>query len=515
MNYTQPGHRTLRTLLLSIVAFGLVGGLHAQVKYHNAGDMHLQIIGGGYFSYEWATPPQSMTWPAGWYERNNLVWYSVDMATSEDVILYITDGDTSWATYGFWPGITQENNNVPISIEKSVRYVPPTVTVDGVVLTPYFEDTHDSNLPADEMIEIEYIMNAESEQGYPGVKITQRSYSFVNQNHDDYVIFDVVFEYTQQKGTDPTQFMPDNPLDAWLAILYGFQPCEYGARTLDMYGYFGGWYEQDDHSTHTVVPSAYSTTRSELAISYTWDGDSPEYPGDDTGDPHPNTGEFLSPQYVGYAFLHVDNAPGDVTDDRSNPQTIAVHSMEDWWWDDEAWSIDVVSAGTFKSNEEILPAPIAIQATKKYHFEKGESVQISYALGAGGLSVEQCKAYGAQWLAGELTDVQKNDLLAGGKDSLIATLDKAAWAFEHDLQVPAAPPSPDLTVTSGPDEILLEWRDVSNDPDPITDQLDFAGYRVYRAIGKRDTTYTQIYEGTNQIQRTIIALALVKESSKK
>jgi len=31
----------------------------------------------------------------------------------------------------------------------------------------------------------------------------------------------------------------------------------------------------------------------------------------------------------------------------------------------------------------------------------------------------------------------------------------------------------------------------------------------------RDAKITQIYEGTNQIQRTIIALALVKESSKK
>ncbi len=466
-----------------------------QVKYHDSGDIYLQIFGGGYFSYEWNIPNQTMRFPNGWDLRDNVAFYSVWALTDYDIVL---DDQGSLGTNGVWPGHTQENNNKPISIKKYYRYRPPSVMVDEVLLTPYFDDELDPTLPCDQKIEINYVMNSEVGQGYPGLAITQRSYSFVNENHSQYVIFDVNYQYTQQSGLNPDEYMPDNPLDAWLGILYGFQPCKIGARKLGMYGYFGGWDEQDDIATHIVAPSQYSSTRDELVVSYAFDGDSPDYDGDDMGDPDPVTGEFLSPQYVGFTFLHVDKSVDDETDDPSNPYTIGVNQMDELWYDNNEWAVEYFNTGTFYENDEIMPyLPCNWQATKQYQFEKNDDAHIVYALGgATGLSIEEAKTEGEKWLNGQITDADKNALLEEGVDELVDVLDRAAWCWERGMSVPAPPPSPDIVVTSGPDEILIEWSDVSDVPDPVTDNLDFAGYRVYRAIGSRDTTYTQIYEGT-------------------
>lgn len=50
--------------------------------------------------------------------------------------------------------------------------------------------------------------------------------------------------------------------------------------------------------------------------------------------------------------------------------------------------------------------------------------------------------------------------------------------------------------SEGP-QIRLTWSDESrNEPDFDTGNNDFAGYRVYRATGARDSVYHQIYQGT-------------------
>lgn len=474
--------------LLTIEAYGIV-------KYHEIGNAQIQILDGGYFSYEWNTPRQTLNWPSGWSQRRNVVWYSPCVLTTEDVIL---DTLGSTATYGVHPGITQENNNFPVSITKYVKYLPPSIDIDGERITPPFTDfIVDPDLPSDEMIEIEFILRGEPEQGYPGMTVVQRSYSYTNQNHDDYIIFDVNFIFSHAFDTLPEHNIPDQTLDFWPIITYGFQPCERGARELDMYGYFGGWYNQDDSASYMIIPSIYSSTRESLVVSYGWDGDSPNYTGDDVGDPHPLTGEFLSPQYAGFTFLHVDSSALNSNDDPSDPHTVGATSMDVLWMDDEVEQVDMFTAGTFTEPGDILPCPISWQACKPYTLSKDDDLHIVYALGVGGLSIESCKEYGAEWLAGTLSDTEKNSLLSTGRDSLVATLQRAAWCYDRSLSVPEPPPSPDISVTSGPDEIIIEWSDVSDVPDPVTDVVDFAGYRVYRSIGTPDTTFTLIYEGTD------------------
>jgi len=382
--------------------------------------------------------------------------------------------------------------------ESCIRYEPPSITVDGTVLTPFFNDEVDPTLPADEMIEIQYIVNSEPGQGYPGMAVTQRSYTFTNSTHDDYAIFEVEYQYTRQAGDNPDRLIPDNPLEGWIGIMFGFQPCEYGARQLDMYGYFASMDDGDDMTDFMAVENQYSSTRDSMFISYTWDVDNPDYAGDDTGDPHPITGEFLSPQYAGYTMPHVDSDVDDQSDDSSNPRTIGVDAMDSdvMWGDNEDLAVTIFASEEKIHNVEIIGAPICFQYTKQFHFETDDVIKVVHAVAAGGLSIEKCKEYGAQWKAGSLTDEQKNDFLATGRDSLIKTMDRATWAWENNMDIAVPPPSPDLEITSGPDQIHIEWSDVSDVPDPITDENDFAGYRLYRSLGLRDTVYTEIYEGT-------------------
>jgi hypothetical protein len=489
---------TVKLIFLPVILMSMLlifsNPVFGQQKYHEANDMHMILFSTGHFFNEWHIPNATGTYPAGWFNRDNLAYYSPSLITDYDIIL---DDQGTTGERGVWPGNSQENNNTPVSIRKVWRYKPPAVTVDNVLLTPIFEDEVDPTLPADEMIEIQWVINSEPGQGYPGVAITQKSYSWVNHNHSKYIIVDLNYQYTQQVGPDPTRFIPDNSLDAWLATIYGFSVCKFGAQRMDTWGYLGGWDLQDDMATHMVVPNPHSTVRDELVISYTYDYDSPVMPGDDMGDPDPETGRFNSPQYVGYATLHTDMSASDESDDPSNPITVGVKAMDNLWYDIPDEGIAWFTSGTREENSDIiLFLPSHYQATKQYHFEKDDDVHTVHVIAAASaVTPEEASDYGDQYISGTLSDAEKNAILATGRDSLIDVIQRAAWNWENNLMVPAAPPSPDLTVTSGPNEINLTWSDISNVPDPITNVVDFAAYRVYRAIGQRDTSYTMLWEG--------------------
>lgn len=481
---------TFMLILFSVTAYG-------QERAHVAGDVHHRILSSGYFFSEWQTPEATFTFPAGWRDRNNLFYHSTSLLTSDDIIL---DDAGSVGEYGVWPGNSQESNNKPVSITKYVRYVPPSVLIDGVLSTQPFTDVHDPNLPSDEMIEIDYVIASEPGQGFPGVAINQKSYSFVNKDHSQYIIFDVNYRYTQQSGLNIEEFMPNNPLDAWLIIFNGFANSMHGALQNQMWDEYAGWDMQDDMATHVVFPTTNSATRNKLVLSYSYDSDSPYIGIDDTGDPFDDGGKYdlNSPQYTGFAILHADKSADDDTDDPSQPFSVGVDWMDNLWYDNQDLALETFVTGEFTPNDEIKTTMSTNwQATKKYHFEKDDDVHIIYAMGAASaLDPEEAKVVGEQFLTGQITADEKNALLAGGLDELIKVIDNAAFNFSQDYLVPAAPASPSLIVTSGPNEVKIEWEDVSSIIDPISGNADVVGYRVYRSIGFRDTTYTQVYEGT-------------------
>ncbi len=86
-------------------------------------------------------------------------------------------------------------------------------------------------------------------------------------------------------------------------------------------------------------------------------------------------------------------------------------------------------------------------------------------------------------------DMYKNAWVFTGKDSLFQTFRRAIANFNNNYAIPQPPPPPGtFTVKSGSDRIILQW---SSDAESWP---NFNGYRIYRAVGGRDSTYARIFE---------------------
>lgn len=75
-----------------------------------------------------------------------------------------------------------------------------------------------------------------------------------------------------------------------------------------------------------------------------------------------------------------------------------------------------------------------------------------------------------------------------GIDSLYRTFRHAGQNFKNGYAIPQPPPPPSIfEVRSGGDRISLSWADNA------ASWPGFDGYKIYRATGKPDTTYTEIF----------------------
>ena len=91
-----------------------------------------------------------------------------------------------------------------------------------------------------------------------------------------------------------------------------------------------------------------------------------------------------------------------------------------------------------------------------------------------------------------------------GSDSVLNTLQAARWNVtpaqkggRERFDVPDAPrPPAEFHLRSESSKIVLEWSDeAENEPDFDSSVNDFAGYRLYRATGRSDSSYYLIWEG--------------------
>jgi len=137
-----------------------------------------------------------------------------------------------------------------------------------------------------------------------------------------------------------------------------------------------------------------------------------------------------------------------------------------------------------------------------YTLEPGDSIRIVLAEGANGISRKLCYEIGKKWLTGsgpfELPDGSttnnadefKNAWVYTGIDSLLMTFRRAKENFDNNYNIPLGPPPPEsFEVISGGDRITLRWK-----AEAAQNYDYFAGFRVYRAIHKPDTTFDLIFE---------------------
>jgi hypothetical protein len=136
-----------------------------------------------------------------------------------------------------------------------------------------------------------------------------------------------------------------------------------------------------------------------------------------------------------------------------------------------------------------------------YTMAPGDSIHIVIAEGVSGLSRQMCYDIGDNWInnrspyrlpdGSTTTDKEeyKNNWVFTGQDSIYQLFRRARQNYANGISIPQPPPPPEMfEVNSGGDRIVLSW---SNNAESWS---NFAGYRIYRAIFKPDTTFDLIFE---------------------
>jgi hypothetical protein len=530
-------------LLLALLFFCIEQGYaQAESRFIGLGQIwtkHENLGGGGWES--------NFGWPQGYFRYKNpselryLGGASRKFGPSIGVQNW---ADTSGRIYSyriFSPGSSSPTMDVgdasgqPTYIKKVVRRPPPKITLNGQTLTyppvswglydltpqtlkPY--DEVNSNLVTEEMIESQY--------NYPvGITCTVRLYAYSNKDYENIFFYWYNFKNTGNTDSDSTIELPGQTLHG-VAVTWSVWPHaswegaiqngavwqEIGAN--DDWGDYYGENYLDYVGAGTPAHPRGNPSADSLRLWMWWDGDQKDdrVPGDDTGDPNrdsgfsesdPELGRFLSPQYVGYGILHADKSVRDKTNDLTQPFTTT-------WvaWENrpnvlpfrpeahEVWykllfggfhSPSPQESGITNSWEKgVIYGFVSVGP---YEMPFGSEFTVVLVGGAGGLSREKCSEYGKAYVAGQLTNAQKNALIATGRDSLLAAIGRATKRYflnleqarpaEAGFDVPDPPPAPDITVTAKQRSILVSWSDVSQVPDFDTGVKDFAGYRLYRA----------------------------------
>ena len=415
-----------------------------------------------------------------------------------------------------------------LTIHSYRRFTPPTITVDGSRI----DDPFPLDL-ADE-VNAEYIdqwggtadMMIESKINTSmGVTINQRCFAWSQKNHDDYIIWDWTFTNTGNIDTDD-----EIELDGQTIQDFYFWRAN-NFRT----GAGRNW--NSEIGAHPGDP---------VRLVYAYPERSPGSTTDNFGEPRSNG--FLRRQAsIGEAMLHIDTSPSDPTNDVTQPRMTDAYTAEILWAklhaevtsdQDHAKLYQTMQDGSGFENTQLqtgtypgyhgLPLDqrgvefveefpwwswraCSYTASGPYTLQFGESIRIVWATVMGSISKEKGWEVGLAWQDGTAADTwegpyklppvndnfpdlaptdndkAKDSWVYSGVDSLIQNAEAAQWAVQNDYQVPLPPRPPNIEVKSLPDKVTVSWGTES-------EEGDFAGYRVYRAIGDPNGEFTRVFE---------------------
>ncbi len=513
----RANHFLKLIIILSFWTFN--NSFYAQsTKSHEIGKLWETMFSSGSIP-SYAPLQDQMTYPGGDYRtmtRKNLeglgIWIGTTNWTDKLNVFHST-----YVSEGGFENSEAPDFISPISIKKKVRNRLPNVTVNNS-LEERFLDTRSSSsksssIIADERIESKYATNV-------GVNVHMYSYALANHNHNSYIIREYIF--TNDGNTDDdvgTIELPDQNLTD---VYFGFQflLLPGGDRGHQIVRQNDDWAVYYGNQPGDTLRGLY----------YVFDGNADDNHSawDDTGDPDPTTGEFLSPQYPGFGVLHADTSPNDETDDRNQPATVNIvprrimKSYTKGYTENELYlemNSGIQSDGTVGDAptpyDALVQEPVVLMSFGPYNLNFGESVRIVLYEAVGSISQKLAITAGAEWLNGTLEfngktgDEAKNALIATGLDSLLKHAKNAEYAWQIGLEnLPTPPPTPDnFEITPGPGKIELDWESVADKKDWLTGELDFKGYRIYRAEGSFTNTYqlisTLIGDSTHYTDRDV------------
>ncbi len=239
--------------------------------------------------------------------------------------------------------------------------------------------------------------------------------------------------------------------------------------------------------------------------------------------------DFAQPKvtYIGHALAFPSQAPPDDEFGDKNFYTIRGSYSDDFPMDTincipgthHGINNDDIHASTYSAYRAGTSS--ATNDQKKYAsfgpytFYPGQKIRIVYASGVAGINLQLARMVGEKWVNQTLEDppmpnppspawdAEKGYLPANfvfptnsendhrkarwislGIDSVFRSAYRAKWNFDHQYNIPPAPPAPThLTITAIGGGISVKWKDAAAELLP-----NFAGYRIMRRLGVQDTT---------------------------
>jgi len=126
-----------------------------------------------------------------------------------------------------------------------------------------------------------------------------------------------------------------------------------------------------------------------------------------------------------------------------------------------------------------------------YDLDPGESFKIVMAEAVGSLDMDTRREIGAAYDAEDLSVKEKNDYVRSSRDSLFQAFQRAIDNYQSGYSIPAPPDAPsEFYVLPQGDRITLKWKRNS-------EEGNFKGYRLYRALSEYDSVYHLILDTSN------------------
>ncbi|MBN1351433.1 T9SS type A sorting domain-containing protein [candidate division KSB1 bacterium] len=420
--------------------------------------------------------------------------------------------------------ITDLTQLFPVSQKLIRRWLRPKISVNGEDITPsdeLYADNIINGTPWQLETQVDPTLvtelAVESIWDYSmGVTYRRMAYAFSNQKHQDYILWDITLTNTGNiSGTQLPELANQTIQDFWWT-----QTGNPWTSRLGRDFSFGA----DDAEGEFIQPFG-----DEHRFYLFYDGDHAGDGVSDWGDPSkdPRWIRLLSPAYIAYGPLHVDKSVDDASDDPTQPRCTLIGHERDYDLSKQVKTMQEQYEVLFNEgshwqldtpHREIDPSiirPSGYTSIGPFNLEPGDDFNMIFVWAAGGINIQECRRLGkAAWQAtyyGIIMDeIEAN--VKTGRDSVLKTLDRAYWnvkghypdgsypkpAGNNCFDVPDAPrPPAEFRIRAEAAKIVLEWSDeAEQQPDFDTGVNDFAGYRLYRASGRCDSTYYLIWDGT-------------------
>lgn len=421
------------------------------------------------------------------------------------------------------PRVTGSGEFFPTRFEMISRFDPPVVFVDGALSEPeaaMANDNVDPTIIPDRMIvnEVNTLL---------GITMQRNIMQFSQDYHDNYHIIEYIFTNTGNTDDDPDIELPNQTLED--VIFFWQWRWSVAKETRFVIGNGTGWglNAMLDTRGDGLKPDP---PDEDFRAQFVWHGNFPPFTAyDNIGGPilpqalpanqvadTDTLGRLGATQFVGMATLHADTSPQDVTDDINQPTTTAwIGSDESYTSNNDAFNpakmeteYNVMTQGHKSPRHADVVEPSGMPGFLEptgdpslgtpggfsnangygpYTLGPGESIRIVHVEGASGLSREENIRVGRLFKEGQISALEKNQIVFQGRDSLFQTFRRAQANFESGWQIPRPPAPPSqFQVNGGGDRISLTWDTYADEPDP-------SAFEIYRARGRFDSTYTLIH----------------------